>query len=135
MNRYSVLPNFVGCISHCIYAEDSKPITHYMPVCYGETPTASWSKIIWHTMRSRCTMCPVETDETFNPEYYIRFRLLSNVIIPFPMKPYEIVIAHAVNVRRRKFRGVLWCASVLLGRARLLPYRPGGTRYKDGLIR
>jgi hypothetical protein len=135
MNLYEVLPEFVGCISHCINNDNTvRTITN--AVWYGSTPMTdnNYSKIIWHTKRSRCFLCKDETHSEHNNKLCCYDCLPYVVTEPFPMKPYEIVIAHAVTIRRRRFRGLLRCATVLIGRAKIIHFRPGiGQYFKEGL--
>jgi hypothetical protein len=140
MNGYQVIKPFVGCISHCIEVSDSTGETIQRDVTpnpnrwlnNASTTTSSNAKIIWHTIRSRCAYCVTETHSDHHPEYCAKC-IPAAITERVPIEPYEIVIAHAVTVRRRRFRGLLWCAAVLAGRARLMHFRPGvGKYFKEG---
>jgi hypothetical protein len=112
MHPYPVMTKFVGCICHCILNDTTRidvlPGMHFMntPVAYD------YNKIVWHTIRSRCSLCI----HPHPPE-------------SIPTTPYEKVVSRAVNIRRNRLRGVLWCAAVLVGRARHNHYRPGTGRW------
>lgn len=134
MNGYDVLKDFLGHVAHGIDSS-GKRIDIYYTLYGGETPCITYpTKITWHTTRTRCSMCFLDTHADHHK--YCRKCISSTITEPLAVKPYECIIAHAVAVRRRKFRGVLRCASILLGKARMIHYKPGvGAYYMEGLQR
>jgi len=135
MNGYNVIKDFVGCICHAIKSDDIKiDIYSENSMIYNTSLNIDkYKKIIWHTNRSRCSYCILDSHSKHN-EYFCNC-LPSTIIEPLPIKPYEIVMAHAVNTRRRKFRGLLFCITKLIGKIRMLHYKPIiGMYYKEAEI-
>jgi len=130
MNGYNVLKDFLGHISHAIDA-NGKQRDIYYSLWGGSTPTINNpKKIIWHTHRTRCYMCTLDTHKGHTK--YCSQCIPAVITEPLAVKPYECIIAHAIAVRRRKFSGVLRCATILLGRARMMHFRPGvGSYFKE----
>lgn len=126
MNEYTTLKSFIGCISHCITntsKHDLYPTTNHFSRYNLIHSYDRIKKVIYHTIRSRCKFCVLDTHPEHN-DYYCNC-IPSIITETIPTNNYEYVIAHAVKVRRRKFRGIFWCASVLAGKIRHLHYRPG----------
>jgi hypothetical protein len=133
MNAYPVMTTFVGCVCHCV-GDDGKQIDILPQMRHLSTPIArDYQKIVWHTVRSRCALCPGEDHEGHSRWRGSCYSCLPDVICePIPMKPFERVVAKAVAIRRRRLRGVFWCSAVLVGRARQMHYRPGiGSAFKE----
>jgi hypothetical protein len=85
---------------------------------YNNGDTVDGDEVIWHTKRTRCTHCVAVTDVVEVPE----------------LTEYEKVLTYAVDLRRRRLRGVFFCAMRLLGKVRAMHYRPGiGMYYKEAL--
>jgi hypothetical protein len=128
MNGSPVVTTFLACISHCV---TGGTVRHgleeeYCTPMYTETP----DKLIWHTRATRCAYCPLAS---VCPQGATQWHNTSCrqclpdicVVLPVAATPYECVVATAVTVRRRRLRGVFYCAMVLIGKARVIHYRPG----------
>jgi hypothetical protein len=133
MNGYPEFTKFIGCISHC---EKDGRMRHILRNQY-ETPFVKDENfILYHTLSTRCTHCPVASKCDHENMYGNTCR---NCIPDVPVaslaiKPYECVIANVVAIRRRRLRGVLYCAAVLIGKAREMHYRPGiGSAFKAAM--
>ena len=125
MNRYVVEKKFIACLSHCITPTKVK---HTLDYEYTTPMTNdSSSTIIWHTRATRCGYCPTQSKCTHAKLWEDRdctMCLPDTPISALATSPYECVVASAVNIRRRRLRGVFYCAIVLLGKAKAMHYRP-----------
>ncbi len=131
MNGYKAIPYIVGCICHAIDIDESKSRTALPSKSTGcGTPMGNHEqRLVWHTTRTRCVRCPTKCDSEYHGLYCDCLPEVATE--PLAMTPYECIIAAAVCVRRRKLRGVFWCAMVLLGKARHMHFRPGiGSEFK-----
>lgn len=128
MNNYRVLSSFIACISHC-EKQDGKVITTKPDRWVGSTPFVQEEpkRLIWHTLKTRCYMCVLDTHEGHSR--YCGLCLPTEPTEPTPKTPYECVIAEAINIRRRRLRGVLRCAAILVGKARQIHYMPPFGQY------
>jgi len=131
MNDYPEISKFVNCISHTIY-KNGDTVSYFRrcglaptPICDGEKV----EKIVWHTGRTRCKMCPLR--ENCNNEHhdFSNCCIPENITEPLAMTPYECVLAHAVKIRRQRLRGVLRCTSILAGKMLHSRWRPGTGRH------
>lgn len=123
MNNYRVLSSFIACISH-YEKQDGRVITTKPDRWGGSTPFVQEEpkRLVWHTLKTRCSLCILDTHEGHTG--YCGSCLHAVPTEPIAKSPYECVIAEAVAIRRRRLRGVLRCAAILVGKARQLHYMP-----------
>jgi len=132
MNGYKGPKRIVQCIAH---VTGDNPFSIH-DTYGGSTPFTKTSAIVmWHTKRTRCSQCePLMKKEKWF--LYCCSSLDEMIIEPIPTTGYECVLARAATIRRRRLRGVFWCAMKLLGKVRMLHFKPGvGMFYKEAELR
>ena len=119
MNNYEGPARIVQCIAH-ISGENIFSIQN----CYRYITrfVDSTAHVVWHTKRSRCSQC----EPLINNTHYFTdgTSLDENIIEPIPTTGYECVLARAATIRRHRLRGVFWCAMKLLGKVRMIHFKP-----------
>jgi hypothetical protein len=125
MNGYPELVKFISCISHC-QKKDGR-MCHTLRDNYDTPFARDATFIMYHTLSTRCPHCPLASKCDHDILYG---NTCKNCVPDVPVsslaiKPYECVIANVVAIRRRRLRGVFYCAAVLIGKAREMHYRPG----------
>lgn len=140
--KYRAITKMLGTIIHYITQSDDI-ITKFSDFTIASRNNIKMkdepmSKRICHTIRSRCQYCKhiiKDEDENFGFHSLTNY-IPSNSIEPLPMSNYECVLSKAIAIRRRRLRGMIYCIAKLVGKARLLHFRPGiGLYYKEGLAR
>lgn len=135
MNGYPELVKFIGCISHC-QKKDGR-MCHTLRDNYDTPMAQDATLIIYHTLSTRCPHCPLASKCDHPEDWYgntCNECIIDEPVSSLAIKPYECVIANMVAIRRRRLRGVFYCATVLLGKARQIHYRPGiGSIYKAAM--
>jgi hypothetical protein len=135
MNNYPILSNFIRCISHCVKKDETK-ITITPQRWAGNTPVVHElpARLVWHTLGTRCSLCVLDTHEGHTQ--YCDTCLPATPVDPVPKSPYETAIAEAAAIRRRRLRGILRCAAILVGKARLIHFVPPfGQKYLEAKAR
>lgn len=94
---------------------------------------------IWHTELTNCKLCNDSKIETI---YSTDSTNLDNYLLYTDMKltkydvknKYEMFIYDTMMLRRKRLRGILYCAAVLVGKARLIKFLPGvGSKYFEAM--
>jgi hypothetical protein len=112
--------NTIGMICHTTTNDENKNDDDYY---YNKLKCHTW-----HTKltKDKCKLCNLST----KPKNKYLFNTNTNT----SSNRYEQFIYDTMMLRRKRLYGILYCASVLIGKARLIKYKPGiGSKYFEAM--